>query len=353
MVACAPCIETLQASCGVSQATARQGILIYVNLFLWVFSSVCLIIQNKYILVPFGFPFPCTLTLFHMIFCSSLSWLFIKTKLIEKPDMSAITVDVFFRGMLPVSALFAISLFCNNAAYSYLSVSILQMVKASTPAVVYLVGVALFVEEFQRKTFLVMIIIFVGVLIASYGEVAFSWIGFIFQASAVVAEGVRIVLIQKLLQAKGVKITPIASMAFVLPVCAFFLLPMWYLYELPALRNFEMDNMHDKMFIYIFAANGCSAFFLNYIVFSVIQKSSALTMNICGVVKDWLLIILSSKIFHDAISKTSFFGYSVAFAGVAYYQHEKLHSLRKEHNEGPPIHSIKEETQETKTESSQ
>ncbi len=47
----------------------------------------------------------------------------------------------------------------------------------------------------------------------------------------------------------------------------------------------------------IFLSNAAAAFGLNMSVFMLIGKTSALTMNIAGVIKDWLLIGLSVLIF--------------------------------------------------------
>lgn len=44
---------------------------------------------NKYMLAPDlgGFPFPLTLTGVHMVFCSVVSWVLVKAKLVEAQDM--------------------------------------------------------------------------------------------------------------------------------------------------------------------------------------------------------------------------------------------------------------------------
>ena len=51
----------------------------------------------------------------------------------------------------------------------------------------------------------------------------------------------------------------------------------------------------------ILLSNGIVAFGLNLSVFLLIGKTSALAMNVAGVVKDWLLIGLSALIFHSQV----------------------------------------------------
>jgi hypothetical protein len=53
-------------------------------------------------------------------------------------------------------------------------------------------------------------------------------------------------------------------------------------------------------------------------VFLLIGKTSALTMNIAGVVKDWLLIGLSVWMFKAAVTGLNLSGYFVAFLAVCW-----------------------------------
>lgn len=53
-------------------------------------------------------------------------------------------------------------------------------------------------------------------------------------------------------------------------------------------------------------------------VFLLIGKTSALTMNIAGVVKDWMLIGLSVALFKSAVTSLNLFGYFIAFLAVCW-----------------------------------
>lgn len=80
----------------------------------------------------------------------------------------------------------------------------------------------------------------------------------------------------------------------------------------------------------IFLANAICAFMLNCTVFMLIGNTSALTMNISGVVKDWILIYLSWWIFGSPVSPLSLGGYFVAFGAVLYYNYMKLTQMKTE-----------------------
>ena len=78
----------------------------------------------------------------------------------------------------------------------------------------------------------------------------------------------------------------------------------------------------------MFGMNSLCAFALNLAVFLLVGKTSALTMNVAGVVKHWLLIAFSWGAIKDNVTGVNLFGYVVAFLSVGYYNHAKLQALK-------------------------
>lgn len=68
----------------------------------------------------------------------------------------------------------------------------------------------------------------------------------------------------------------------------------------------QVDALQINFDAPIFLSNAAAAFGLNMSVFLLIGKTSALTMNIAGVIKDWMLIGLSVVLF-KAVSKSRFY----------------------------------------------
>ncbi len=60
---------------------------------------------------------------------------------------------------------------------------------------------------------------------------------------------------------------------------------------------------------------------LNIAVFLIIGKTSALTMNVSGVIKDWLIILSSMWIFKSILTKLNTIGFTIAFTGVILYNY--------------------------------
>lgn len=52
-------------------------------------------------------------------------------------------------------------------------------------------------------------------------------------------------------------------------------------------------------------------------VFMLIGKTSALTMNIAGVIKDWMLIFFSFYLFHAPVTTLNLAGYLFCCSGVS------------------------------------
>jgi len=54
-------------------------------------------------------------------------------------------------------------------------------------------------------------------------------------------------------------------------------------------------------------------------VFLLIGKTSALTMNIAGVIKDWMLIFFSYYLFRAPVTALNLLGYAFCCTGVRFY----------------------------------
>ncbi|KAJ6794899.1 Uncharacterized protein M6B38_228325 [Iris pallida] len=313
---------------GVSEGVMRKVLLSYAYVSVWILLSFTVIVYNKYILDPklYNWSFPISLTLIHMAFCSSLAFLLVRVlRLVDPPSSPAMTRPLYLSSVVPIGALYSLSLWFSNSAYIYLSVSFIQMLKALMPVAVYSIGVLLKREPFRPGSMANMLAISLGVAIAAYGEARFDATGVALQLAAVAFEATRLVLIQALLTSRGISLNPITSLYYVAPCCLAFLLLPWALVELPRLRASAAPFRPDLL---VFGTNSLCAFALNLAVFLLVGKTSALTMNVAGVVKDWLLIAFSWSVIRDTVTPVNLLGYGVAFLGVAYYNHVKLQALK-------------------------
>lgn len=72
-------------------------------------------------------------------------------------------------------------------------------------------------EKLRCDVFLNMLLVSVGVVISSYGEIHFNVVGTLYQVTGIFAEALRLVLTQVLLQKKGLSLNPITSLYYIAP----------------------------------------------------------------------------------------------------------------------------------------
>ncbi len=301
----------------------QQAAKAYFYVTVWMSISMSVILFNKYILAYSGFKYPIALTMWHMVFCTTVSAVLVRgtgtTKRLHMPRKE------YVNRVVPIGALYAASLWLSNSAYLHLSVSFIQMTKALMPGLVYACGVAFGMEKLTRVTTLNMVIIAVGAAIAAYGEIDFVWIGVIEQLSALLFEAMRLMLVQVLITKQGYGMNPIQSLYYVSPACAACLALPFAFVELPEIMN-DYGLVIDYPMLVL---NALTAFALNLAVFLLIGKTSALTMNIAGVIKDWMLIFASQHLFGNTVSFLNYVGYVIAFLSVGMYNFNKLRAAKK------------------------
>ncbi|CAH1432847.1 unnamed protein product [Lactuca virosa] len=126
-----------------SEGVLKKIILSYTYVAIWISLSFTVIVYNKYILdrKMYDWPYPISLTMIHMGFCSSLAYILVSVlKVVEPVQM---TRDIYLKSVVPIGLLYSLSLWLSNSAYIYLSVSFIQMLKALMPVAVYSIGVLL------------------------------------------------------------------------------------------------------------------------------------------------------------------------------------------------------------------
>lgn len=159
-------------------------------------------------------------------------------------------------------------------------------------------------------------VIVLGVVIASFGEIKFVLVGFLFQLGGIVFEATRLVMVQRLLSSSEFKMDPMVSLYYFAPVCAVMNGTVALFLEVPRVT---MDHIYG-VGVWVLVANAMVAFLLNVSVVFLIGKTSSLVMTLCGVLKDILLVAASMMIWNTPVTALQFFGYSLALIGLVYYK---------------------------------
>lgn len=97
--------------------------------------------------------------------------------------------------------------------------------------------------------------------------------------------------------------------------CSFvFLSVPWLLLEKPA-----MEVSQIQFNFWIFFSNALCALALNFSIFLVIGRTGAVTIRVAGVLKDWILIALSTVIFPESIiTRLNIIGYAIGSSSLIF-----------------------------------
>ena len=310
--------------------------------------------------------------MWHMTFCSVVGFLCVRVLGVARShNMPA---RDYARRVLPIGVLYAASLWLSNTAYLSLSVSFIQMTKSLMPGLVYACGVALGVEEFRAASAANMALIAFGVVVCALGERALVLSGLAQQLAALLFEAARLTLVQVLMTRRGLAMNPLQSLYYVSPACLLCLLapfggcrpackaplrpaprgersplplappcraappprcaasPHRLAIRAPPAAAVELRPMLAAPPVFrppVLLANALAAFALNLAVFLLIGKTSALTMNIAGVIKDWMLIFFSYYVFKAPLTRLNLAGYAFCCSGVGVYNYQKLQLMKR------------------------
>jgi hypothetical protein len=283
----------------------------------WMVVSPVFTMLNKWCFTEGGFPFPVTLTALHMASCfvvfGAMSWLPRRVRACVLPDVDTwIPWDVHLKSFVPAALLMAGSLCFGNLALLHSSVIFVQLVK---PFNVVIVSVAAFFWglEFPTLTHLVTVtIVALGVCIAAFGGAEFSLIGLLCQLASCCTEGLRLVVLQSVMQT-NLKLDPVTTIYRFAPLACLILVLVSCILENPL----DLSNVRAPGTILI---NCMSAVILNIFIGLVISRTSAVVSSLAGTAKDIGTIVAASALFARPIAPTDMLGYSISLAGMCMFK---------------------------------
>ena len=119
----------------------------------------------------------------------------------------------------------------------------------------------------MRTLFNVSFIV-LGVMIASFGEIHFVLIGFLFQLGGVVFEAIRLTMVERLLSSAEFKMDPLVSFYYFAPVCAIMNGLLALVVEVPRMHMADIARVGYLTLL----LNGCIAFGLNVSVVFLVSS---------------------------------------------------------------------------------
>ncbi|KAI0521688.1 triose-phosphate transporter family-domain-containing protein [Xylaria bambusicola] len=305
---------------------------VWLSISTWLCLSMSLVLLNKWILYSLEFceyhlanfyetlsslfsDYPAFLATSHLMFNTICSQLIVLTGgHVTKNTKTYIGIMKHLKLFAPVAALMTFSIICGNMAYIQLSVAFIQMLKAFSPVAVYIISCISGAAALNAAKCLDIALISGGVVIATYGWSEPSAVGTLLQIVAVIADAVRLVLMQRILSTYDMNLEAFEML--------YYLAPLSTLTGLLASLGLPFPSISEIQGAWIYVMGSCVlSFCLNMIGFSVIKKTSSLTLSVCGILKDIGLIVLSLVLWKDEITVVSCVGYGTTLLGIMHYRH--------------------------------
>lgn len=277
-----------------------------------------LILLNKYILRDLEFNYPMFLSSLGLVSSALFAYAFVKLNISKLEHSDKIDQRFWLRNILPVAVCSAATLALGNAAYLYLTVSFIQMLKAFSPVLVLFIAVSFRVDEPTMQVIASVLVICFGTFLASIGEVNFNMFGLILFMLASVAEGVKLVITQKVLT--EFKCGIIEGQYVFAPAGATSLMILSFFFEFR--KMFENDALSiicANPGIFLLASTMGLA--VNLLTFVVIQATSSVTIKVLSTARNALLVLYQVYFHGEIITALQCLGYVTSLGGFGAYNY--------------------------------
>ncbi|KAL4945671.1 hypothetical protein BDV06DRAFT_184230 [Aspergillus oleicola] len=290
------------------------------------------------------FPFPLFTTSLHMLVqftLSSLLLLFIPS-LRPQPAPSppgdeprpVLTRFFYLTRLVPCGTATSLDIGLGNMSLKFITLTFLTMCKSSALAFVLLFAFVFRLETLSLKLIAIIATMTIGVVMMVAGETAFNAVGFVLIIASAFFSGFRWGLTQILLLRHPATANPFSTLFFLTPVMFISLLLIALAVEGPTEIVTGLTALVDAhgfgsgLLLLIFP--GFLAFCMISSEFALLQRSSVVTLSICGIFKEVVTITAAGVIFHDKLTAVNVTGLVVTIGSIASYNYMKISRMRAE-----------------------
>jgi solute carrier family 35 protein C2 len=208
------------------------------------------------------------------------------------------------------------------------------MCKSSVLGFVLIFAFLFRLEKPSWKLLAIITTMTAGVVLMVAGETSFSILGFVLVMTAAASSGFRWSLTQILLIRNPATSNPFSTVFFLAPIMFITLLIIAIPVEgfgplHAAWLNLAAEN-GPWLSAGILLFPGTLAFLMTSSEFALLQRTSVVTLSICGIFKEVLTIITATIVFNDKLTPINFGGLVVTIATIAAYNYMKIKKMREE-----------------------
>ncbi|KAI9835267.1 MAG: hypothetical protein M1819_002411 [Sarea resinae] len=332
------------------QSVLKASLVNSVLIGMWYLFSLSISIYNKWMFSPdhLDFHFPLFTTCIHMLvqfLLSSLVLFFIPRfrprhdsishQHDDTHDQKPLMTRMFYLTRIgPCGAATGLDIGLGNMSLKFISLTFFTMCKSSALAFVLIFAFLFRLEQPSVKLVVIICAMTVGVIMMVAGETAFNALGFILILSSAFFSGFRWALTQILLLRNPATSNPFSSIFFLAPVMFLSLLVIALPVEGPRELFVGLANLTQARGtftgIVILIFPGILAFLMTSSEFALLQRTSVVTLSICGIFKEVVTISAAGIVFHDPLTPINVSGLLVTIASIGAYNFLKIRKMRQD-----------------------
>ncbi|KAL8967020.1 MAG: hypothetical protein Q9183_003105, partial [Haloplaca sp. 2 TL-2023] len=252
----------------------------------------------------------------------------------NKPVMTRM---FYFTRIGPCGTATGLDIGLGNMSFRFVTLTFFTMCKSSALAFILIFAFLFHLEQPSWRLVLIIATMTVGVIMMVAGETDFSPLGFFLIISASFFSGFRWALTQILLLRNPATSNPFSSIFFLAPimflVLAVIAIPVEGFAALwEGLRIVTAE--HGAFFgIFILLFPGVLAFCMTSSEFALLQRTSVVTLSICGIFKEVVTIGTANLVFDDTLTPINVSGLIVTIGSIAAYNYIKITKMRRQAQE--------------------
>ncbi|KAL8908015.1 MAG: hypothetical protein Q9171_005624 [Xanthocarpia ochracea] len=252
----------------------------------------------------------------------------------------------------PCGAATSLDIGLGNMSFRWVTLTFFTMCKSSALAFILIFAFLFHLEQPSIKLILIIATMTVGVIMMVAGEAEFSPIGFFLIISASFFSGFRWALTQILLLRNPATSNPFSTIFYLAPimflVLALLAIPVEGFSALGGGLQILTAEHGTAFGIVILLFPGVLAFCMTSSEFALLQRTSVVTLSICGIFKEVVTIATSNVVFHDTLTPINVSGLIVTIGSISAYNYIKIRKMRRQAQEevGQKLDSDREAEQQ-------
>ncbi|RDA95440.1 hypothetical protein CP533_5447 [Ophiocordyceps camponoti-saundersi (nom. inval.)] len=288
------------------------------------FFSLLLTLYNKLVLGMFSFPW--LLTCLHASFASLGTYTMMNMGYFKLSRLGRRE----YLALLAFSALFTANIALSNLSLAMVSVPFYQTMRMLCPIFTILIYRVWYSRTYSGMTYLSLVPLIIGAAMTTMGEMTFTDAGFLLTILGVILAALKTVVTNRFMTG-SLALPPIEFLMRMSPLAALQALAC-------ATVTGEVAGFRDLITsgdialgpaLASLGGNGFLAFLLNIASFQTNKLAGALTMTVCGNLKQCLTVLIGIFMFRISVDMLNGAGMAVTMIGAGIYSKAELDNKRK------------------------